>query len=523
MNQSEITKLVTCIEENLRASPSSGLPFVDSRHSRSRLLSKQNHVVFGRRGAGKTTLVTSMKESTDHIDIYLNLEDYKDITFPNIVIQILVEMFTMLHQKVKSEIPWYKSSLNSMKCRRKIKSVCSTLQAYLHEPDQEMQEVDTEESLHKELAASAKTNGASSGAKLKRQKSMHVKRHLPKNKIDYLKIELTKYKKLIVAISSLFSDKPIFLLFDDFYFVLKAVQPDLVDYFHRLTKGTALFLKIATIRHRSKLYRREGGQYVGVEPTHDIFEVDMDYTLDNFDELQHFMHTLLDNAIQQSKSKVSVNEIFAGDGFAQLSLASGGVPRDFLSLFVTLANNTAKTNKPIGKVQVTDAAISNINSKVESMKKDSGSEDAILENYLFRIKRIVYDVKRTNAFLISKVDLGADNQIKQAIRELVDLRLVHLVDHNISKAPSDGRRYEAYILDIGLYDNPRPRNFSQIEPGQRDDRARKDELRASPVIDIGSLKGEVDLVTKDTSIRKAKKKKQILKPDRPKQLALSFE
>ena len=84
MNQSEITKLVTCIEENLRASPSSGLPFVDSRHSRSRLLSKQNHVVFGRRGAGKTTLVTSMKESTDHIDIYLNLEDYKP-AFPKII------------------------------------------------------------------------------------------------------------------------------------------------------------------------------------------------------------------------------------------------------------------------------------------------------------------------------------------------------------------------------------------------------------------------------------------------------
>jgi len=73
MNQAEIAKLVTCIEENLRASPTSGLPFVDSRHSRTRLLSKQNHVVFGRRGAGKTTLVSSLQESGSHIEIYLNV------------------------------------------------------------------------------------------------------------------------------------------------------------------------------------------------------------------------------------------------------------------------------------------------------------------------------------------------------------------------------------------------------------------------------------------------------------------
>lgn len=524
MNQSEIAKLVTCIEENLRASPSSGLPFVDSRHSRARLLSKQNHIVFGRRGAGKTTLVSSIKESPNHIDIYLNLEDYKDITFPNIVIHILLEMFTMLDQKINSEIPWYKFSLKYWKCHKEIKTVCSILTNYLHEPDSETQEINSEESSNNEIKASSKTCGSSIGAGLRRQKAIHVKRHLPKNKLDYLKLELSKYKKLIISISSLLSDKPIFLLFDDFYFVIKTVQPDLVDYFHRLTKGTALYLKIATIRHRSKLYRRESGQYVGVEPTHDIFEVDMDYTLDNFDELRHFMHTLLDNAIKQSKSAMSVDEIFAGDGFAQLSLASGGVPRDFLSLFVTLANDTTKTGKPIGKIQVTDAAISNINSKVESMKKDSGSEDAILDNYLSRIKRIVYDQKRTNAFLISKADLKNDNQLNQAIRELVDLRLIHLVDHNTSKAPSDGRRYEAYILDIGLYDNARPRNFSQIEPGQRDDKARKDQLRASPVLDIESFTNEIDYTPKDISIKKIKNdKKQLPEPIRPKQLELSFE
>jgi hypothetical protein len=92
VNTNETAKIVTYIEENLRASTSAGLSFVDSRHFRSRLLSKQNHVVFGRRGAGKTSLVSSAQGFDGHVDVYLNLEDYKDITFPNIVIYILLRI-----------------------------------------------------------------------------------------------------------------------------------------------------------------------------------------------------------------------------------------------------------------------------------------------------------------------------------------------------------------------------------------------------------------------------------------------
>jgi hypothetical protein len=199
------------------------------------------------------------------------------------------------------------------------------------------------------------------------------------------------------------------------------------------------------------------------------------------------MKELLDNVVEKSRIQGNPEDLFAGDGFSQLCLASGGVPRDFLSLFVTLAKKRAAGGPSIGKMQVTEAAIANIGSKLESMHKDSGDEDAVLEEYLNRIKALVYDEKRTNAFLVAKEDLDRDPQARQAIRELVDLRLVHLVHDNTSKAPSDGRRYEAYLLDIGLYDNPRPRNFNQIEPGQRDEKARSDALRASPVLEVAKL------------------------------------
>lgn len=490
MNPVEVEKIVTYIEENLRASSSAGLRFVDSRHSRSRLTSKQNHVVFGRRGAGKTSLVSSTRESNEHIDVYLNLEDYKDITFPNVVIHVLLQLFKLLDEKIVA-LPLARLRPEVRQIRKRIGIVTSDLESYIYEPDRETQEVNTAQEYEGRAGLSVSTPYAGGEGETSKSSSRQVSRSLPREKIDYLRLELTKYKDLIVSIASLFEAKPIFLVMDDLYFVVKDTQPELIDYFHRLTKGTNLFLKIATIKHRSKLYRRTSTQYIGVELGHDIFEIDMDYTLDSFEELQGFMRQLLRTAIEQANSNVPVEDMFAGDGFAQLCLASGGVPRDFLSLFVTLANESALTGEAIGKVSVNEVAIANVKSKMESMKRDSGDEDAILDGCLKGIKRFVYDEKRTNAFLLAKDDLDRNDQARQAVRELVDLRLIHLVDQNTSRAPSDGRRYEAYILDVALYDNARPRKFRQIEPGQRDEKARKDALRASPVFALDRLQEPV--------------------------------
>ncbi|WP_442505888.1 hypothetical protein SH528x_004702 [Novipirellula sp. SH528] len=398
----------------------------------------------------------------------------------------------------------------------RLKSVSRQLKGHLHEPDQETQEVSESDTSGHNMNIGVLGSQASGGVSTQRGKSREVRRTLPKSKLDFLRLEITTYKELLQSISVLFSQRPIFLVLDDFYFVPKSIQPGLIDYFHRLTKGTDLFLKIATIKHRSKLYRKDEEQYTGAELGHDIYEIDMDYTLDKFDELQAFMRQILVRAIDESGATLRLDDVFAGEGFAQLCLASGGVPRDFLSLFVTLANRSGASGQGIGKVQVTEAAINTIRSKKESMKQDSGDDDAVLDEYLSRIKRYVYDDKRTNAFLVAKDDLENDPQVRQAIRELVDLRLIHLVDQNTSRAPSDGRRYEAFILDVGLYENPRPRKFNQVEPGQRDEKARKDELRASPVIDFTAIRELVDTVaTVDADDQPPSAK--------PSQLELTFE
>src|SRR5687768_11018084 len=117
------------------------MDFVDPRQHSARLLSKQNHVVFGRRGAGKTTLVKSSINPRQQVGVYLNLEDFKDITFPNIVIQILLELLAELKKEISTIYPWYTLSFQSRRIKRELNRRVKMLQEYLHEPDSEIQEV----------------------------------------------------------------------------------------------------------------------------------------------------------------------------------------------------------------------------------------------------------------------------------------------------------------------------------------------------------------------------------------------
>ena len=81
--------------------------------------------------------------------------------------------------------------------------------------------------------------------------------------------------------------------------------------------------------------------------------------------------------------------------------------------------------------------------------------------------------------------LERDEEIKNLIRELIDLRFLHIIDNNTSAAPSDGKRYSAYLLDVSLYTNGRPRNFKEVKP---DLKIQRDDIRSSPRITITNLK-----------------------------------
>lgn len=488
MELSEIQKLIRYIEENTRADKVSGIEFIDPRSFKSKIQGKQNYVVFGRRGAGKSTLLKTLIPQKENFSIYVNLEDYKDITFPNIIIKVLIRFFEGSIKKLNEDISFwqFKKWRRKRKLNKSLKKLVTELNKKIASPDAIDERRKYKATQQDGGNVSATANGVGASLSYSDTAESEIEHQWKIDKLNELKTSIDKIKDLIQGISEL-TDKQIILVLDDFYFIPKTIQPYLIDYFHRLSKSNDFYLKIGTVKHRTNLYKQSKESYIGMELNADVYDIDLDYTLDKWNELKRFMRELLESAINSSQAKIDINEIFNEQGFEQLCIASGGVPRDFLVLFIKCCSTLHEDSNRINVPNVREVAIENYSNKKNALEKDSLEETNVLENIMSFIRDKVFTEKRTNVFLIENGSLDQNESVKSIIKELIDLRFVHIIDNNTSAAPSDGKRYSAYLLDVSLYTNGRPRNFKEIEP---DIKKRRDDIRSSPRVTVLNL-GEI--------------------------------
>lgn len=495
---SDIQKLTAYIEENTRTSATSGISYIDPRNLKSRVTLKQNHIIFGRRGAGKSSLIKTIKNNSEkkYLYAYINLEDIKDVSFPNILIHVLDTFQRNICSQLKNETKFYE-----FRKKRKVEKINNILKRAIEEfknqipnPDKYEEDFKSKQASSYSGTAGIKTNPVQISDEQKNSNETEITKTIYKDKLESLKNAIPELKASINLISEYFPERPIFLILDDFYFLKKQVQIFFIDFFHRLTKDTHLYLKVASIRHRSKIYAKLEQSHYGTEIGHDISEIDLDYNLNRFEELKDFMKSLINECASACKITFNIDDVFSLGGFNQLCLASGGVPRDFLTLFVKVSNNYDENSlRKISKTNIIEAAIQNMANKSSSMGIDSNDEKDILEAYLSFVKDKILVEKKTNMFLISNSEIEKHSQARQAIKELIDLRMLHLVESDTSALRGRaGQRYSAYIIDVGSYPSALLRDFTQKEPGITDDAGRKDAMRSSPILELNDLNNFID-------------------------------
>ena len=94
---------------------------------------------------------------------------------------------------------------------------------------------------------------------------------------------------------------------------------------------------------------------------------------------------------------------------------------------------------------------------------------------------------------MSNSEIEQHTQARQAIKELVDLRMLHLVEPDTSASGGKGgQRFSAYMVDIGLYLSALQMGFTQLDPGVTDDAGRKDAMRGAPHLNLEDLKAFID-------------------------------
>jgi hypothetical protein len=289
-------------------------------------------------------------------------------------------------------------------------------------------------------------------------------------------------KNLLIKLSDYAGGKG-YVLIDDLYHIRTASQADVVDYLHRVCKGTGIWLKIGTIRHRTRYYFG-GDPPRGMKIGDDADGIDLDVTLEKYQITKRFLLRILEQFC--TEKSIKLNDIVTDGAKDRLVLASGGVARDFLTSFrrsisiarERIASGDNARGPKIGVEDVNVAAGENDATKREEFNVDAPTQEQKGLMDLFSNIRIhCIEKNNSNCFLIDKDYRGSEID---KVGELVDLKFIHHISDRVTVRNRTGRVYDAYMLDLSQYTGERTRrNFDVV---QFWDSEKADDLRRPSLI-----------------------------------------
>ena len=488
VDHKKLASLRKLITEGLRVQlDNEAITYINVGHAMEDVSARQNHVVFARRGCGKTLLLHhSAKELPEEVKaIYLNCEDFKQHTFPNVLIEILSTLFVEIDSHLQG---WF-----GRKARTKeiVKGIRARLASMHRSPDSQEEDIRhtiaTENAADGEagLSAEAVKLSISGSRKTKEATERSFKNHREKlHELDLWLPELKKSIREFFAVSA--KVKCIFLQIDDLYHLKRADQAFVVDYIHRLCKDVPLFFKIATMRHASTMFADRDGQPIGAQERHDYQPINIDYTSDFARAKSQNWQILMEYGRRADMNEQELEALFKGEGFARLVMAGGGVPRDVLSLF--LESMSQSEGAAVGKDEVRVLSRSNLEKRIEELKHDSQiDEQNILIAGIYVLREFCLN-KKHNVFLVPEQLLQQEEEWKTLFSRLVDYRIIHQSGSALTHKSQPGN-FQAFAIDIGCYAHLRKMEgrFNEIDVSKA---AAKDQMRSAPVLsseDLGSL------------------------------------
>ncbi|XHR28908.1 MAG: hypothetical protein ACFUZC_23715 [Chthoniobacteraceae bacterium] len=492
----KLKALRTRITENLRIQRDSTdpVPYIDAGNNLDVVCARQNHAIFARRGCGKTLLLHHSSKLVDGgtKTVYLNCEDFKRHSFPNVLIEILDAVFRELEKNLRG---WFGRKKKSRELIVLIRKDLESLREASDASEESIRQTISSEvgsSVNGTAGFTAKNANGNISASLSEKSKEETERvyKVQSDKLRKLDMLLPKLKdRLRDFFEASTSVKSVFLQIDDLYHLRRNDQPFVIDYIHRLCKDIPLYFKVATLRHASTLYIDRDGQPIGAQERHDYQPINIDYTFADFNRTRDQNRQIFNEFGKLAGMKKSeVDSLFRGAGFDRLVMAGGGVPRDTLSLFLeVLSDVESRGGDKIGKDDVRELSRSNFQRRIEELKQDSeGDEQDILMRGIYAIREFCLS-KKTNVFVIPERALQQNNGFRDLINRLLDYRIIHSAAGALTHK-SQGGTFQAFAIDIGCYANLRKLNgrFTEIDFSDKD---AKEKLRSCPVFGITDFEG----------------------------------
>lgn len=480
-----IDSLRQLIRDSFRVRENQNPVYVDISGNLRRISAAQHQVIFGRRGSGKSCLLVHYlkdKQAERLPPIYIMADEFKRLTFPDVLIRLLIKLL----EGVPTKGLWWRRLLRKP---TPTETRLRELRALLDLAEEA--EVTEGRRDAQKLGARAESGGQKGRLAAHTESSEERSRssNFRERKIDALERHLRDYKDALQESLRGWGDQRIAVLVDDFYLFPRDKQPDIIDYLHRLVRDTNLYLKVATIRHRTNLIRNNP-QTVGVEIGQDVEEISLDRTLENLEATQEFLAQMLRSLAKRAYVQ-DIDKCFNPDAMQALTLVSGGVPRDFLNIFVQ-AIEAAKSHQRTKWLTPTaiyrGAGRLSYTQKLKNLKDDAGGDVDGLERVFVDLLRFCLRESRKTVFLISQDEAQSHPREHDLIHQLMDFKLIHVVEPDTSAASGRSGRYEAYTLDFALFTEPRRRGIEIVEFWKFDQSHRRIGIREAPMYPLERAK-----------------------------------
>lgn len=94
-----LKKLVSLVQDSFRVRENHDPEYIDIAGHLNRVWSRQHQIIFGRRGSGKSCLLVHAHRNARIIpvlSVYLSVDVIKKLTFPDILIRLLLTLFRRL-------------------------------------------------------------------------------------------------------------------------------------------------------------------------------------------------------------------------------------------------------------------------------------------------------------------------------------------------------------------------------------------------------------------------------------------
>ena len=476
LSDSEVTQLTNLIKDSFRIRPNHLPDYVDLSGHLSRFSSKQHQVVFGRRGSGKSCLfvhfVNDSSANRGVLPIYIEGDEFKRLTYPDLLVRLLLRIFEKMpdaNRKWRRVIRFPTKTQKNIDDLRRILSLAD--EASIKQTD------GTSSEEHAEVSkGSAKAAGSKSK---KHEKQSEFK----EKKLDHLERYLSDYKEALTTSLTNSKYDSAYILLDDFYLIPRSRQPDVIAYLHRLVRGTDFYLKIGTVRHRTTIIRNEENT-IGVELHQDVEEISLDRTLEDIESTSQYLSQMLEAVALKAGLDSPKEALFNPEAFHALSLASGGVPRDFLNIFVEAISSSLSDGKEKWLTPTyiwKGASRLSYRTKINNLKDEGVSDSSPLERLYRNIVSFCLKEKRKTAFLVSQEQAQEYTAIHELVQQLMDFKLIHIIEPDTSAASGRKGRFEAYTLDFSLFMEPRMRNVVHVEFWKTDSEHRRFGVREAPI------------------------------------------